>query len=395
MSSPPKALRATKVSVTKPVKKRSKSSSGLVRARSRRGLMARCSSWLAKRVEATATSPEPRPVKVSSNLLRRSPPVPPRGRLVPWSSVPSVYRHYFLGTHHFNLAAVDPLLGPVVLSIKFDLEATSNLVLLRLPYGAFMLEVMGAPPKSSLTLARLVCPALAITTFTPLLNPSTSLLLANNYRGTATLYRKLTDESICEEDTLPRPCCVPTISTPSKRSRKLSTTSTEFSFSCFNASNEELDQGEDEENYDVPDNQAVSLLEPYPSVSQLGDCSTATSSGRLTEGDWGSDYQLLLSHPPSPSESTTPFSTLSSTISSSSPHLQPVQKSEHCNQNLISMMAKLSTEEDFNHWAALTKELQYLEEEVGALRSATSKLNAEAEIIRIRLGEPSRQTTEG
>ena len=25
------------------------------------------------------------------------------------------------------------------------------------------------------------------------------------------------------------------------------------------------------------------------------------------------------------------------------------------------MMAKLSTEEDFNHWAALTKELQYLE----------------------------------
>ena len=35
MSSPPKALRATKVMVTKPVKKRSKSSSGLVRARSR------------------------------------------------------------------------------------------------------------------------------------------------------------------------------------------------------------------------------------------------------------------------------------------------------------------------------------------------------------------------
>ena len=224
-----------------------------------------------------------------------------------------------------------------------------------------MLEVMGAPPKSSLTLARLVCPALAITTFTPLLNPSTSLLLANNYRGTATLYRKLTDERICEEDTLPRPCCVPTISTPSKRSRKPSTTSTEFSFSCFNASNEELDQGVDEENYDVPENQPVSLLEPYPSVSQLGDCSTATSSGRLTEGDWGSDYQLLLSHPPSPSESTTPFSTLSSTLSSSSPHLQPSQKSEHCNQNLISMMAKLSTEEDFNHWAALTKELQYLE----------------------------------
>merc|ERR1719430_2016389 len=98
-------------------------------------------------------------------MIRRSPPVPPRGRLVPWSSVPSVYFNHFLGSHHFNLAAVDPVLGPVILSIKFELDSSSSLILLRLPYGAFMLQVLGPPPKSSLTLARLVCPALALTSF--------------------------------------------------------------------------------------------------------------------------------------------------------------------------------------------------------------------------------------
>jgi len=329
--------------------------------------------------------------------MRRSPPVPPRGRLVPWSSVPSVYCNYFLGSHHFNLAAVDPVLGPVILSLKFDLDSTSSLILLRLPYGAFMLQVLGPPPKSSLTLARLVCPALALTSLSPLLDPSTSRLLATNYRGTASLYSKLVGEGIGEEDTLPRPCCVPNLSTPSSRTRKPSTTSTEFSFSCFNASNEELDQEDGEHNCAVVHSEeADSPLEQYPSVSQLGDCSMTMSSGRLTEGDWGSDYQLLLSHPVSPSGPNTPSSTLSSTLSSSSPRLQPsklrllatpTKAPEHV--NLITMMARLTTEEESNQAAVLMKELQYLEEEVNALRSATSKLNAEADILRSRLGEPA------
>jgi len=51
------------------------------------------------------------------------------------------------------------------------------------------------------------------------------------------------------------------------------------------------------------------------------------------------------------------------------------------------MMARLSTEEESNQAAVLMKELQYLEEEVNALRSATSRLNAEADILRSRLGE--------
>jgi len=395
MSSPGKAGKATRI-MTKPVKKKSKSTSGLARSRSRRGLMERCSSWLGRRVEATATSPEPRPVKVATNMMRRSPPVPPRGRLVPWSSVPSVYCNYFLGSNHYNLVAVDPVLGPVILSIKFDLDSTSSLILLRLPYGAFMLQVLGPPPKSSLTLARLVCPALALTSLSPLLNPSTSRLLATNYRGTASLYSKLVGEGVGEEDTLPRPCCVPNLSTSSGRSRKPSTTSTEFSFSCFNASNEELDQDDGEHNCAVIDSQeeADSPLEPYPSVSQLGDCSMTMSSGRLTEGDWGSDYQLLLSHPVSPCGPHTPSSTLSSTLSSSSPRLQPsklrllatpTKAAEHV--NLITMMARLTTEEESNQAAVLMKELQYLEEEVSALRSATSRLKAEADILRTRLGE--------
>ena len=357
--------------------------------------MERCSSWLGRRVEATATSPEPRPVKVATNMMRRfepfiaqyllhdvclqhtgyfflflitnclsfrSPPVPPRGRLVPWSSVPSVYCNYFLGSHHFNLAAVDPVLGPVILSIKFELDSTSSLILLRLPYGAFMLQVLGPPPKSSLTLARLVCPALALTSLSPLLDPSTSRLLATNYRGTASLYRKLLGEGIGEEDTLPRPCCVPNISTSSGRTRKPSTTSTEFSFSCFNASNEELDQDDGEHNCAVIE--ADSPLEQCPSVSQLGDCSMTMSSGRLTEGDWGSDYQLLLTHPVSPSGPNTP----SSTLSSSSPCFQPSKlrllatpskAAEHV--NLITMMARLTTEEESKQEAVLMKELQYLE----------------------------------
>ena len=139
------------------------------------------------------------------------------------------------------------------------------------------------------------------------------------------------------------------------------------------------------------------------------------SSGRLTEGDWGSDYQLLLSHPVSPSGPNTPSSTLSSTLSSSSPCLQPsklrllatpTKAPEHV--NLITMMARLTTEEESNQAAVLMKELQYLEvkqlhlkvnnnsatqkslqEEVNALRSATSRLNAEADILRSRLGEPA------
>ena len=328
--------------------------------------------------------------------------------------MPSVYCNYFLGSHHFNLAAVDPVLGPVILSLKFDLDSTSSLILLRLPYGAFMLQVLGPPPKSSLTLARLVCPALALTSLSPLLDPSTSRLLATNYRGTASLYSKLVGEGIGEEDTLPRPCCVPNLSTPSSRTRKPSTTSTEFSFSCFNASNEELDQEDGEHNCAVVHSEeADSPLEQYPSVSQLGDCSMTMSSGRLTEGDWGSDYQLLLSHPVSPSGRNTPSSTLSSTLSSSSPRLQPSKlrllatpskAPEHV--NLITMMARLSTEEESNQAAVLMKELQYLEvkqlhlkvnsssasqkslqEEVNALRSATSRLNAEADILRSRLGE--------
>ena len=345
----------------------------------RRGLMERCSSWLGKRMEATATSPEPRPVKVASNLTRRfescvnsnrltsphrSPPVPPRGRLVPWSSVPSVYCNYFLGSHHFNLAAVDPVLGPVILSIKFDLDSTSSLILLRLPYGAFMLQVLGPPPKSSLTLARLVCPALALTSFHPLFNPATSTLLATNYRGTASLYLKLLGDVTGEKDTLPRPCCVPSISTPSTRSRKPSTTSTEFSFSCFNASNEELDQEADHNCavVDLHGEYNSPPLKHYPSGSMT------VSSGRFSEGDWGSDYQLLLSHPLSPSDANTPSSTLSSTLSSSSPRLPPTKLRllptpskvpEHV--NLITMMAKLTTEEESNQAAALAKELQYLE----------------------------------
>jgi len=355
--------------------------------------MERCSSWLGRRVEATATSPEPRPVKVASSMIRRSPPVPPRGRLVPWSSVPSVYCNHFLGSHHFNLAAVDPVLGPVILSIKFELDSSSSLILLRLPYGAFMLQVLGPPPKSSLTLARLVCPALALTYLSPLLDPSTSRLLATNYRGTASLYNKLVGEGVCEEDTLPRPCCVPNLSTPSGRSRKPSTTSTEFSFSCFNASNEELDQ--DSAGDGVVIDTLESDLQQHPSVSHLGDCSMTISSGRLTEGDWSSDYQLLLSHPVSPSDPNTPSSTLSSTFSSSSPRLQPsklrlletpTKASEHV--NLITMMARLTTEEESNQAAVLMKELQYLKDEMSALRSATSRLNAEADILRTRLGQP-------
>ena len=92
------------------------------------------------------------------------------------------------------------------------------------------------------------------------------------------------------------------------------------------------------------------------------------SSGRLAEGDWSSDYQLLLSHPLSPSDANTPCSTLSSTFSSSSsPRLQPsklrlpeapTKTSEHA--NLITMMAKLTTEEESNQVAVLLKELQYL-----------------------------------
>jgi len=401
MSSPAKAGKATKI-MTKPVKKKSKSTSGLTRSRSRRGLMERCSSWLGRRVEATATSPEPRPVKVATNMIRRSPPVPPRGRLVPWSSVPSVYCNHFLGSHHFNLAAVDPMLGPVILSIKFELDSTSSLILLRLPYGAFMLQVLGPPPKSSLTLARLVCPALALTSFSPLLDPSTSRLLATNYRGTASLYNKLVGEGVCEEDTLPRPCCVPNLSTPSGRSRKPSTTSTEFSFSCFNASNEELDQDGAGDGVVIDSQEAdCNPLQQYPSVIQLGDCSMTMSSGRLTEGDWSSDYQLLLSHPVSPSDPNSPSSTLSSTFSSSSPHLQPsklhllgtpTKASEHV--NLITMMARLTTEEESNQAAVLMKELQYLKEEVSALRSATSRLNAEADILRTRLSQPAAAVTE-
>ena len=299
------------------------------------------------------------------NLSLRSPPVPPRGRLVPWSSVPSVYCNHFLGSHHFNLAAVDPVLGPVILSIKFELDSASSLILLRLPYGAFMLQVLGPPPKSSLTLARLVCPALALTSFSPLLDPSTSRLLATNYRGTASLYSKLVGEGIGGEDTLPRPCCVPNLATPSGRLRKPSTTSTEFSFSCFNASNEELDQDGGGDGAVIDSLEAD--LQKYPSVSHLGDCSMTISSGRLTEGDWSSDYQLLLGHPVSPSEPNTPSSTLSSTFSSSSPRLQPsklrllgtpTKASEHV--NLITMMARLTTEEESNQVAVLMKELQYL-----------------------------------
>ena len=71
-------------------------------------------------------------------------------------------------------------------------------------------------------------------------------------------------------------------------------------------------------------------------------------------------------------------------------------------------MARLTTEEESNQAAVLMKELQYLEvkqlhlkvndnsatqkslqEEVNALRSATSRLNAEADILRSRLGEPA------
>ena len=102
-------------------------------------------------------------------------------------------------------------------------------------------------------------------------------------------------------------------------------------------------------------------------VFHLGDCSMTISSGRLTEGDWSSDYQLLLSHPVSPSDPNTPSSTLSSTFSSSSPRLQPsklrlletpTKASEHV--NLITMMARLTTEEESNQAAVLMKELQYL-----------------------------------
>ena len=46
--------------------------------------------------------------------------------------------------------------------------------------------------------------------------------------------------------------------------------------------------------------------------------------------------------------------------------------SEHV--NLITMMARLTTEEESNQVAVLMKELQYLKEEASDLRSATSRL---------------------
>merc|ERR1719222_611150 len=140
-------------------------------------------------------------------------------------------------------------------------------------------------------------------------------------------------------------------------------------------------------------------LQKYPSVSHLGDCSMTISSGRLTEGDWSSDYQLLLGHPVSPSEPNTPAAARASTFSSSSPRLQPsklrllgtpTKASEHV--NLITMMARLTTEEESNQVAVLMKELQYLKEEASDLRSATSRLNAEADILRKRLGHSAALT---
>jgi len=156
----------------------------------RRGLVGRCSSWLGRKVLPTTrpvAAPAPAP---------RSPPVPPRGRLVPWATVAAVYADNFLHTHHYNLAGSDDLLGPVILSISFPSTPHSSLLLLRLTYGCFLLEVEGAAPRSSLTLAKLVCPALSITTLSPLLEPDTSRLLATAHLGTLSLYNRLLGELV-------------------------------------------------------------------------------------------------------------------------------------------------------------------------------------------------------
>jgi len=157
-----------------------------------RGLVGRCSSWLGRKVLPTARSMEAPPAPAS----RVPPAQAPRGRLVPWAAVAAVYTDHFLHTHHYNLAGRDQLLGPVILSITFPSTPHSSLLLLRLTYGCFLMEVEGTAPHSALTLAKLVCPALSITSLAPLLEPDTSRLLATAHLGTLALYNRLLGELV-------------------------------------------------------------------------------------------------------------------------------------------------------------------------------------------------------
>jgi hypothetical protein len=159
--------------------------------------------------------------------------VPPRGELVPWPEVAALYTEHFLHSHHYNLAGRDALLGPVIFSVKFlPSPRPSSRILLRLSYGCFHLRAEGLPPRCSLTLARLVCPALSLASLAPLLDPAASRLLASP-RPTAELLPLLLGEEA------PGPSC-PALAafgrilcTPEPRPRSASC---EFSFvlgSCF------------------------------------------------------------------------------------------------------------------------------------------------------------------
>ena len=149
----------------------------------RRGLVRRCSDWLGRTAPST-------PELVSASRLPSSP-GPPRGSLVPWVAVSRLYNDLFLNTHHYNLAGMDPILGPIIISVRFLPNTSFTTLLLRLPYGCFHLEVDEPPPRSCLSLAQLVCPALSLTSFSPLLLPNTSLLLSSPHLAAASLYSLL------------------------------------------------------------------------------------------------------------------------------------------------------------------------------------------------------------
>ena len=96
------------------------------------------------------------------------------------------YRAHFLQSEHFTFCGQDEVQGPVVLSVKYysgDGENNTNhiRIVLRLSSGSHhrLVDRDSLPQPSPISLARLVCPQLTLSSLQPVLCPRASELLVN------------------------------------------------------------------------------------------------------------------------------------------------------------------------------------------------------------------------